>query len=63
MHRDVILKDGRLLVKVKMGVQIVRNINNTDLCYGIYELAKHDKYTRTLIIATVEMLKAEMEGK
>ena len=52
-----------LIGKSKDGVQIARNISNTDLCYGIYELAKHDKYTRTLIIATVEMLKAEMEGK
>lgn len=52
-----------LIGKSQEGVQIIRNINNTDLCYGIYELAKHDKYTRTLIIATVEMLKAEMEGE
>ena len=28
-----------LIGKSKDGVQIVRNINNTDLCYGIYELA------------------------
>ena len=52
-----------LIGKSQEGVQIIRNINNTDLCYGIYELAKHDKYTRTLIIATVEMLKAEIEGE
>lgn len=53
-------KGWLLIGKSQEGVQIIRNaINDVDLSYGIFELAKHDKGSRDAIIAAAALLKFE----
>lgn len=53
-------KGWLLIGKSQEGVQIIRNaINDVDLSYGIFELARHDKGSRDAIIAAAALLKFE----